>query len=103
MLALVTAAPRGTKMTLHGPSYPSSTTLEPTPQEFVLDLLCATEKTQSEFKSYDGARAVVEWSAPAAFNFRSQAPGGVDSKTPTNNADAARSRITWMLLFFVSP
>ncbi len=101
MLALVTAAPRGTKMTLHGPSYPSSTTLEPTPQEFVLDLLCATEETQSEFKSYDGARAVVEWSAPAGFNFRSEAPGGGDSKTPEKEVEAVGSGIRWFFLLFV--
>ncbi len=88
-------------MTLHGPSYPSSTTLEPTPQEFVVDLLCATEETQPEFKSYDGARAVVEWSAPAGCSFRSEAPSGGDSKTPEKEVEAVGSGIGWFFLLFV--
>src|SRR5258708_25619918 len=88
-------------MTLHGPSYPSSTTLEPTPQEFVVDLLCATEETQPEFKSYDGARAVVEWSAPAGWSFRSEAPRGGDSKTPEREVEAVGGGIGWFFLLFV--
>jgi autophagy-related protein 27 len=88
-------------MTLHGPAYPSSTTLEPTPQEFVLDLLCATEEGQPEFKSYDGARALVEWSAPAGCYFRSEPPSGGDGKTPDKEAEAVGSGIGWFFLLFV--
>jgi hypothetical protein len=88
-------------MTQHGPSYPSSTTLESTPQEFVLDLLCATEETEPQFKSYDGARAVVEWKAPSGCHFRSEAPGGGDSKTPEKEAEAVGSGIGWFFLLFV--
>jgi len=88
-------------MTLLGPAYPSSTTLEPTPQEFVLNLLCATEEGQPEFKSYDGARALVEWSAPAGCNFRSEAPSGGDGKTP--DKEAVGSGIGWFFLLFVFP
>ena len=57
-------------MTLHGPAmppYPSSTTLEPTPQEFDLNLFVATDEAQLEFKSYDGARALVEFPPRIAF------------------------------------
>jgi hypothetical protein len=90
-------------MTLHGPAYPSSTTLEPTPQEFVLNLLCATEQGQPEFKSYDGARALVEWSAPAGCNFRSETPSGGDGKTPDKEAEAVGSGIGWFFLLFVFP
>jgi autophagy-related protein 27 len=94
-------APRGVKMTLHGPAYPSSTTLEPTPQEFVVDLLCATEESQPEFKSYDGTRALVEWSAPAGCNFRSDPSSGEDGKTP--DKEAVGSGIGWFFLLFVFP
>ena len=90
-------------MTLHGPAYPSSTTLEPTPQEFVLNLLCATEEGQPEFKSYDGARALVEWSAPAGCNFRSEPSSGGDGKTPDKEAEAVGSGIGWFFLLFVFP
>jgi len=89
-------------MTLHGPTYPSSTTLEPTPQEFVLSLLCATEEAQPEFKSYDGARALVEWAAPAGCNFRSD-PSGGDGKTPDKEAEAVGSGVGWFFLLFVFP
>lgn len=87
-------------MTLHGPAYPSSTTLEPAPQEFVLNLFCATEAAQPEFKSYDGARAVVEWSAPAGCNFRSP-PGEGDGKTPDKEVESVGSGIGWFFLLFV--
>ena len=90
-------------MTLHGPTYPSSTTLEPTPQEFVLTLLCATEAAQPEFKSYDGARALVEWAAPAGCNFRSDPSNGGDGKTPDKEAEAVGSGIGWFFLLFVFP
>ena len=90
-------------MTLHGPAYPSSTTLEPTPQEFVLDLLCATEESQPEFKSYDGTRALVEWSMPAGCNFRSDPSDGGDGKTPDKGAEAVGSGVGWFFLLFVSP
>jgi hypothetical protein len=90
-------------MTLHGPAYPSSTTLEPTPQEFVLNLLCETEEAQPEFKSYDGARALVEWRAPAGCNFRSEPPSGGDGKTPDKEAEAVGSGVGWFFLLFVFP
>jgi len=97
------SSPRGVKMTLHGPAYPSSTTLEPTPQELVLDLLCATEEGQPEFKSYDGALALVEWSAPAGCNFRSEQPSGGDGKTPDKEAEAVGSGVGWFfLLLFIA-
>jgi len=97
------SSPRGVKMTLHGPTYPSSTTLEPTPQEFVLSLLCATEEAQPEFKSYDGTRALVEWAAPAGCNFRSDPSGGGDGKTPDKEAEAVGSGVGWFfLLLFVA-
>lgn len=88
-------------MTLHGPVYPSSTTLEPTPQELVVDLLCATEESQAEFKSYDGTRALVEWSAPSGCNFRSDPSSGGDDKTPDKEAEAVGSGIGWFFLLFV--
>ena len=90
-------------MLLHGPSYPSSTTLEPTPQSFVLNLFCETEETEPQFKSYDGAQAIVEWSAPAGCNFRSGAPNGGDSKTPEKEAESVGSGIGWFFLLFVFP
>ena len=82
-------------MTLHGPSYPSSTTLEPTPQTFILNLLCAPEKSEPEFKSYDGAQAVVEWSAKSGCGFRGDSSTDEDSKTPVG------SGIGWFFLLFV--
>jgi autophagy-related protein 27 len=77
-------------MTLRGPPYPSSTTLEPTPQEFVLRLLCATEVSEPEFKSYDGKEAVVEWSAPSGCSFGAPAEG-----------ETVGSGIGWFFLLFV--
>jgi len=82
------SSPRGIKMTLHGPSYPSSTILEPIPQTFVLNLLCNTETSDPEFKSYDGFQAVVEWSAPSGCNFRSEDPSEGDGDKPENETEA---------------
>jgi len=62
--------------------------------------LCATEESQPEFKSYDGARAVVEWSAPAGC---SEAPSGGDDKTPDKEVKAVGSGIGWFFLLFVLP
>ncbi|KAH9054247.1 autophagy-related protein 27, partial [Lactarius vividus] len=89
------------KMTLHGPSYPSFITLEPTPQTFVLDLLCNTETSDPEFKSYDGAQAIVEWSAPSGCSFgEAPAEGGDDE--PEREVEAVGSGIGWFfLLLFV--
>jgi len=96
------SSPRGVKMTLHGPAYPSSTTLEPTPQEFILNLLCATEVGEPEFKSYDGAQALVEWNATAGCNSRSDPPSGGDGKTP-DEVEAVGSGIGWFfLLLFIA-
>jgi len=95
------SSPRGVKMTLHGPSYPSSTTLEPTPQTFVLNLLCDPESSDPVFKSYDGAQAVVEWSAPAGCYIRSAPDEGGDDK-PEKETEAVGSGIGWFfLLLFV--
>ena len=88
-------------MTLHGPPYPSSTTLEPTPQVFVLNLLCATEMSEPEFKSYDGTRVVVEWSAPSGCGFRSEAPTEGGDKTPEKEVEAVGTGIGWFFLLFV--
>ncbi|KAH9994009.1 autophagy-related protein 27 [Russula vinacea] len=82
------SSPRGVKITLHGPSYPSATTSEPTPQVFVLNLLCETEETEPQFQSYDGARAVVEWSAPSG-------------KSPEKEAEAVGSGIGWFFLLLL--
>jgi len=96
------SSPRGVKMTLHGPSYPSSTTLEPTPQTFVLNLLCDTETSDPEFKSYDGAQAVVEWTAPAGCDF-SEAPAEGGDDKPERETKAVGSGVGWffLLLFIV--
>ncbi|KAH9007952.1 autophagy-related protein 27 [Lactarius deliciosus] len=95
------SSPRGLKMTLHGPPYPSSITLEPTPQTFVLNLLCNTEASDPEFKSYDGAQVIVEWSAPSGCNFREAPAEGGDDK-PEREVEAVGSGIGWFfLLLFV--
>ena len=101
LIGTFTSAPRGVKMTLHGPSYPSSTTLEPTPQAFVLNLLCATEASEPEFKSYDGAQAVVEWSAPSGCGFRGDSSTDEDSNTPEKEVESVGSGIGWFFLLFV--
>jgi hypothetical protein len=88
-------------MTLHGPSYPSSATLELTPQTFVLNLLCDTETSDPEFKSYDGAQAVVEWSAPAGCNFRSEDPAEGGDDEPEKETKAVGSGVGWFFLLFV--
>ena len=95
------SAPRGVKMTLHGPSYPSSTTLEPTPQTFILNLLCGTETSKPELKSYDGAQAVVEWSAPSGCGFPGDPPTDEDGKTPEKEVESVGSGIGWFFLLFV--
>lgn len=95
-------APRGVKLTLHGPSYPSSTTLEPTPQAFILNLLCNPEASDPEFKSYDGAKAIVEWSAPSGCSFRSAPAEGGDDK-PEREAEEVGSGIGWFFLLYVLP
>ncbi|KAI0256035.1 autophagy-related protein 27 [Lactifluus subvellereus] len=92
-------SPRGVEMTLHGPPYPSSTSSEPTPQVFVLNLFCATEMSEPEFKSYDGNRAVVEWSAPSGCNFGAPTEGG--EKTPEKDVEAVGSGIGWFFLLLL--
>ncbi|KAH8982985.1 hypothetical protein EDB86DRAFT_2778751, partial [Lactarius hatsudake] len=82
---------RGIKMTLHGPPYPSSITLEPTAQTFVLNLLCNTEASDPEFKSYDGVQTIVEWSAPSGITF-----GGDDK--PEREVETVGSGIGWFIL-----
>jgi Autophagy-related protein 27 len=86
-------------MTLHGPTYPSSATLEPIPQEFVLNLLCATEISEPEFKSYNGSQAVVEWKAPSGCNFKE--PEG-DGKIPEREDENMSNGIGWFFLLFVA-
>lgn len=96
------SSPRGVKMTLHGPSYPSSTTPDPIPQIFVLNLLCATETSDPEFKSYDGTQVLVEWSAPSGCDFGSEDPSEGGDDTPENETEAVGSGMGWFfLLFFV--
>ncbi|KAH9176497.1 autophagy-related protein 27, partial [Lactarius sanguifluus] len=96
------SSPRGVKMTLHGPPYPSSITLEPTSQTFVLNLLCNTEASDPEFKSYDGAQAIVEWSVPSGCGFRSEAPAEGGDDKPEREVEAVGSGIGWFfLLLFV--
>jgi autophagy-related protein 27 len=87
-------------MTLHGPKYPLSTTLKPTPQEFVLKLLCATEASEPEFKSYDGKQAVVEWSAPSGCSYRSDVPSEGGDKTP-EESETVGSGVGWFFLLYV--
>ncbi|KAI0298553.1 autophagy-related protein 27 [Russula brevipes] len=95
------ADPRGVKITLHGPSYPSSTTTEPAPQSFVLNLFCATEGSEPELESYDGKTVVVRWNTSSACNFRSPKDG--DSKTPEKEGEAVGSGIGWFfLLLFIA-
>ena len=65
--------------------------------------MCETEETEPQFQSYDGARAVVEWSAPSGCNFRSDTPSGGDSKSPEKEAEAVGSGIGWFFLLFVFP
>lgn len=88
-------------MTLHGPSYPSSVTLELTPQAFVLNLLCNTETSEPVFKSYDGSQAIVEWSAPAGCDFRSEPPTEGGDDEPEKETEAVGSGIGWFFLLFV--
>ncbi|KAI0266701.1 autophagy-related protein 27 [Gloeopeniophorella convolvens] len=97
------SSPRGVKMTFHGPSYPSPTTSEPTPQLFVLNLLCSTEASEPEFKSYDGAQATVEWSAPGGCYFVPDESAGDDETPPEKEVEAVGSGIGWffLLLFIV--
>ncbi|KAH9012532.1 hypothetical protein EDB85DRAFT_1848838, partial [Lactarius pseudohatsudake] len=92
---------RGIKMTLHGPPYPSSITLEPTPQTFVLNLLCNTEASDPEFESYDGVQTIVEWSAPSGYNFREAPAEGGDDKSE-REVEAVGSGIGWFFLFLIS-
>jgi len=87
------SSPRRVKITLHGPSYPSSRTLEPTPQTFVLDLLCTTEQSEPQFKSYDGSKVTVEWSSPAGC---SSSPTEGDGKPPE---EAVGSGVGWFFLW----
>ncbi|KAH9961290.1 autophagy-related protein 27 [Russula dissimulans] len=94
-------SPPGVKITLHGPSYPSSTTLEPTPQAFVLDLLCAGEQSEPQFKSYNGSQVIVEWHAPAGCGSRSGSPPEKDGKSPEK--EAVGSGVGWFfLLLFIA-
>jgi hypothetical protein len=56
--------------------------------------------SEPEFKSYDGNRAVVEWSAPSGCDFRSPPTEG-DEKTPEKEVEAVGSGIGWFFLLFV--
>ena len=66
-------------MTIKGPSYPSTSSSDPTPQSFALKLLCATETSEPKFVSYDGKVANIEWSAPAGCDFKGSPSDGTPS------------------------
>ncbi|KAH9176535.1 hypothetical protein EDB89DRAFT_73832 [Lactarius sanguifluus] len=68
---------------------------------YALNLLCNTEASNPEFKSYDGAQAIVEWSAPSGCSFRSVAPAEGGDDKPERGVEAVGSAIGWFFLLFV--
>ncbi|KAH8992805.1 hypothetical protein EDB86DRAFT_2930963 [Lactarius hatsudake] len=60
---------------------------------YALNLLCNKEASNPEFKSYDGAQAIVEWSAPSGCSFRSVAPAEGGNDKPEREVEAVGSGI----------
>ncbi|RPD54754.1 hypothetical protein L226DRAFT_534876 [Lentinus tigrinus ALCF2SS1-7] len=73
-------SPKGVQLTYAGASYPSSIGAEPTPQHFNLELLCDTETSAVEFRSYDGKDLWLAWKAPAGCELG--VPPDEDTKNP---------------------
>ena len=74
------AAPKGLRITIAGPSYPSPVNAEPLSQHFNLNLLCDSETSKVTFTSYDNKDLWLEWKAPAGCGSTSSDDG--DTKKP---------------------
>ncbi|KAF8556390.1 hypothetical protein OG21DRAFT_1506664 [Imleria badia] len=58
------SSPEGVAITLHGASYPPSSSS--VPQSLKISLTCAEGTTDPQFSSYENGQVLVEWSSPAA-------------------------------------
>ena len=81
-------APKGIVITLHGGSYPPSSS-NPVPQSFKVSLTCAEATTDPQFSSYENGEVLVEWSSPVACGTtetpkegESSGGGGKEKDTP---------------------
>ena len=68
------------QLTYAGASYPSIIGADPVTQHFNLELLCDTETSGVEFRSYDGQDLWVGWKAPAGCELG--VPPDEDTKKP---------------------
>lgn len=58
-------ASKGVVITLHGTSYPPSSSIA-VPQSLRVSLTCAEGTTDPQFSSYENGQVLVEWSSSAA-------------------------------------
>ncbi|KAG6911143.1 hypothetical protein DXG01_003883 [Tephrocybe rancida] len=80
-----TLAPESITITSIGPEYPHPSNSTPIHQSLYLTILCSPgEISHPIFKSYDGSRVVVEWSAPAGCPIKGDQDtgGGSDGDKP---------------------
>ncbi|KAG6841907.1 hypothetical protein C0991_005637 [Blastosporella zonata] len=101
-----TLAPKSITITSTGPLYPHPSNSTSIHQSLSLTILCSLETYDPVFKSYNGAQAVVEWSAPAGCPIETDNGGGDDNdggkhddKPPEDDkSESAGSGIGWFFL-----
>ncbi|KAF8070470.1 autophagy-related protein 27 [Lyophyllum atratum] len=109
-LTFKTGAPssKSISITSNGPEYPHPIDAKPTPQVLTITLLCSPGETNSYpiFSSYDGSKAVVEWSVPAGCPVQEHQDGDDDGKDdgkgPSDDkTESSGSGVGWFFLVLI--
>jgi hypothetical protein len=94
-----TVAPKGVSIFLHGSLYPHPINTTDAQQSVNITLLCDTNLGKPEFVSYDGARLVLEWAAPAGCGFAGEEEkDGGESPGKGESGSGSLSSMGWFLL-----
>jgi hypothetical protein len=98
-------APKFISIISTGPGYPHPIDSRPTPQVLNITVLCSPGETSDPiFKSYDGSKVTIEWSAPAGCPFQEDKGDGDDDgkhddKGPEDDkTESTGSGIGWFFL-----
>jgi len=93
------SSPKGVSIFLHGSLYPHPINTTDAEQSVNITLLCDTNLGKPEFVSYDGARLVLEWAAPAGCGFEGEGEkDGGESPGKGESGSGSLSSMGWFLL-----
>jgi len=96
------SSPKGVSIFLHGSLYPHPINTTDAQQSVNITLLCDTNLGTPEFVSYDGARLVLEWAAPAGCGFAGEEEkDGGESPGKGESGSGSLSSMGWFLLLLV--